>query len=338
MRKNSSSKRIFLFAVFISALSLITYFLLLYKAPEFITKTERITANTLLVEGWIPENMYPYVESEFRNHHYDYIITTGNEYVEDYFELSENGYLVFNLKDAAGLSSGNGTNTFEVDAYSELGGEDMAHFNVLINDSVITSFMIDRKRKKYSFQWFGRIEDVDSLMINFDNDKKGEFGDRNLYIKDILVNNRVRINYLNNSRFTYDTIAGSKYSDNNINSLAALAARRLESTGIDPSIIIPVECQRKRMNRTLTSALAVRTKLNKNEFHIDGLNIITTETHSRRTYMIYNSVLKDKYHTGIIALPETNDSNAGIKKIFISLREIIAISYYRVLLMITKIN
>ncbi len=56
--------------------------------------------------------------------------------------------------------------SIEVDAYSELGGENRAHFNLYINDSLIADFFAEKRKKKYRIKWEGYLRDIDSIMFS----------------------------------------------------------------------------------------------------------------------------------------------------------------------------
>src|ERR1035437_2681297 len=61
----------------------------------YLSKSEQVKANILIVEGWIPDFALEKAYEEFQKNGYEYIITTGLKSNTSYFQLSENGYLIF---------------------------------------------------------------------------------------------------------------------------------------------------------------------------------------------------------------------------------------------------
>ena len=98
--------------------------------------------------------------------------------------------------------------------------------------------------------------------------------------------------------------------------------------GIDSSKIKALPGKKARVNRTLTSALAVRDWLGTSNPDVKGINIVSVGTHSRRTWMTYNRVLHKSYNIGIIALPDEKNSRSEISRFIKTVRETIAIIYY----------
>ena len=213
-----------------------------------------------------------------------------------------------------------------------MGGENRAHFNLFINDSLAANFYADKRKKKYTINWNGCLNKIDSIMVQFDNDSYGKFGDRNLFVKEIDIDHKITIPYMDNSEFAVINFDRSHRSINNFNSNAELARVRLISMGIDSSQIIATPGERVIINRTLTSALAFRDWLKTTNINIKGINIISMGPHARRTWMIYNRILKEKYPIGIISLPDYSYDKSRIYRLFKTIRETIAIIYYWIIL------
>jgi len=78
---------------------------IIYSISSRLSKTTRVNANILLVEGWLPPVegwLPPYAiklaYDEFIKSNYKHVITTGIR-ISGYYEVSMNGYLVFHIKD-----------------------------------------------------------------------------------------------------------------------------------------------------------------------------------------------------------------------------------------------
>ena len=294
----------------------------------FLSKSEKVNANVLIVEGWLPEYAVENAYNEFQKNGYDYIITTGLKLDVDYFKESMGGYLIFYPKDRLSLLSEPGPHVIEISAYSELEAPNCAHFNVFVNDSLVSNFYADVRKRKYLTNWAGKLTEIDSVMVQFDNDKVGDFGDRNLYVKEVIIDHKISIPYPYNTVYDIVLQHGLRRIYNNYNSNAELTRNRLLSLGIDSSEIKALPGKKARLNRTLTSALAVQDWLGKSNMDVKGINIVSVGTHYRRTWMTYNRVQHRYCKIGIIALPDNKNSRSGISRFIKTLRETIAIIYY----------
>ncbi len=298
---------------------------------EYLSKSEIVNANILIVEGWLPDYALKLASEEFKKHDYEYIVTTGIKSKIDYFGLYSNGFLVFYPHSKLSGKNEYRKHSIEVEAYSELNGVNRAHFNVYINDSLAGNFYADKRNRKYMIGWKGSLAKIDSLLIQFDNDSWGQFGDRNLFVKDIIIDKQIIIPYGNNSAFVENNLKNKHEILIHFNSNAELARNRLISMGIDSSRIIATPGERVRINRTLTSAVAFRNWLKTSNIDIRGINIFSMGTHARRTWMTFNKLLNEKYQIGIISVPDyLNRSREN--KLLKTLRETIGIIYYWLIL------
>jgi hypothetical protein len=297
----------------------------------YLSKSEEVKANILLVEGWISEPAIENACNEFKNNDYEYIVTTGLKIHEKYFKLSENGFLIFPTRKIFAGMNRDGQHSIEVDAYSSLDGENSARFNFYINDSLRSDFAASKKRKRYRVTYSGNLSEIDSIAVQFTNDDRGVFGDRNLYIKELIIDDKIIIPYTN-SEFDAGKPDGKRRMSNHYDSNAQYVRNRLISMGIDSSKVIATSGNRVKINRTLTSALAFRDWLKTTKIKVTGINILTVGPHARRTWMTYNKILDEKFEIGIISAPDgyRHQSDSAIK--FNTLRETIGILYYWLIL------
>jgi hypothetical protein len=299
---------------------------------SYLSKSEHVKANILVVEGWLPENSLKMAYEEFKKNGYDYIITTGLKTSINYFGLYENGFLIFYPNSRFSGINEDGNHSIEVDAFSELDGKNRAHFNIYINDSLIANSYAEKSKGKYTFKWKGRLDVIDSIMVQFDNDNWGNFGDRNLYVKEINIDHKITIPYKDNSVYSVFYRGGEERVKNNFNSNAEFARNRLIFMGINSSQIIATYGETVIVNRTLTSALAFRDWIKQTNKDITGINIISMGAHARRTWMIYNRILNEKYPIGIISLPDYIYTQSRIYRLFKNIRETLGIIYYWIIL------
>jgi len=294
----------------------------------YLSKTEHVNANILIVEGWLPDYDIEMAYKEFQKNDYKFIITTGLKFPSDYYNVACNGYLIFYLKNRFSGQRESGKHTIEVDAFSELEGDNSAHFNLYVNDSLMADFNAVKRKRKYSISWNGNLKNIDSVMVQFTNDAMGDFGDRNLYVKQIIIDHNTTIPYQKNSIYDIGEIHGKNIIRNNFNSCAELARNRLLSMGMDSSLVISIPGKKALINRTLKSALAFREWLKTTNIDVKGITIISLGTHTRRTWMVYNKILHKKYDIGIISLPDNDFNHSGFYRLLKTIRESLGIIYY----------
>jgi hypothetical protein len=133
---------------------------------------------------------------------------------------------------------------------------------------------------------------------------------------------------LNNSAYDVLIRGGKRRIRNNYDSFAELARNELISIGMDSSLIVAVSANMVKINRTLTSALAVSDWLKTSDIRVEGINVISEGTHARRTWMTYNKVLNESYKIGIISHPEYKDFHTSKNRFLNTMRQTIAIVYY----------
>lgn len=323
--------------IFIALAGLLLLLLQIYKDSlfRFLEKSQILDAEMLVIEAWLPDPAIEMAKSEIHNRDYDFIITTGIKSSElDFCMVAMNGYLIF----YPGLSSKTGFDNehheIEVVARSKMGGKYCSHFNFYINDSLIADFNADEKPGKFKVEWNAPLFEIDSLMFEFTNDYLDDKGDRNLYIKEIIVDDTLVIPYQFNSVFDIGKLGGNDRTINDYESHPEIVRNKLLVSGIDSSKVIAVTGSKTRINRTLTGALAFRDWLLESGHNVKDVNIISMGIHARRTWMTYKKVLGKSYNIGIIALPEPGYEVSERTKCFAALTETLDLVYYWVILLL----
>ena len=326
MKKNGLFILVF---IFISVLSLGYLFLnpAFNYLSGYLSKSEQVKANILVVEGWLPIDVIEIAYDEFLKNEYEYIVTTGLKISTEYYELSSKGFLIFHSKNRFSQIVDKGPHSIEIDAFSKPSMDNHAYFKLFMNDSLVADFYPEERTKKYRISWNGSLNKIDSIMVFLRNDKGG-IGDQNLYVKEITIDNRITIPYLNNSEFDITKPQRKLRIINNYISNAGLARNILMSMGIDSTQIIATSGERVKINRTLTSALAFGEWIKTTNINIKGINVISMGTHARRTWMTYNKVLNEKYKIGIISIPDSLDNHLREYKVLKTIRETLGIIYY----------
>ena len=312
----------------------LSVFLLLadkFSFSDYLSKTETVNANILIIEGWLPDYAIEMAVNEFQNKDYDYIITTGL-LPPEYYNIFTGGYLIFYPQIRFAPINRNKHHIIEILAYSELGDDNRAHFNFFVNDSLVANFFVDKQKRKYKIEWNGMLAKIDSLIIQFDNDKVGYWGDRNLFVKEIIIDNKLLIPYYNNTEYDILELDGKDRIINNYGSYAELARNKLLNMGIDSSFVIAVPGKETAINRTLATTLAVHDWFKSSNCEVKGINIVSLGNHARRTWMIYNKVFHKSYNIGIMSLPDLKNRNTFWKRTLNTVRETFGFIYYWLIL------
>jgi hypothetical protein len=315
--------------IFASVLLLI--FLVHFFYSTFPEKTKKTNANILTVEGWLPAPALENVKNEFQHEGYDKLIITGLNSPKNYYQVSMNGYLIFYPNIKSTRTQADDFHIIEVNAFSELGGEGRAHFNFFVNNSLVGDFFASKQKKKYAIRWKGKLEDIDSVMIQFDNDRVSNRGDRNLYVKEIIIDHKIIIPYLYNSVYDIGLLDGKNKIINNFSSNAEETRNELIRIGVDSSRILAIPGEGTYINRTLKSAITLRDWLISSKIKVRGINMISFGPHARRKWMIYSIILGKDYNVGIISFPDFNKPDF-LENIIIELREFFGLVYYWIIL------
>ena len=300
---------------------------------DFLAKNDPVDANLLIIDGWLPETGVEMVIKEAKKNNYNLIIPVGvNSSETDYCLMGMNGYLIFYPGLDLSVNEDYANHIIEVLVHSEMGGKYSTHCNFFVNDSLVTDFIVGMKPEKIAIHWKGSLKDIDSLMVNFDNDYLDENGDRNLYVREIIIDNKTVIPYQFHSIFDKGSLGGKDRIVSNYKSHPEILRNKLINSGIDSLKVFPITGKRTNINRTLTSALAFRKWLKSSGIKVSGINIITVSIHARRTWMTYRRVLDKSYKIGIISLPDLDNSASKKSRYLKTLTETLDLIYYWIIL------
>jgi len=331
MQKQFKAKKLFIISGFIFAACLLFVYLIHFYYKHFPEKTQKTDAGMLTVEGFLPEQALEKVKNEFQNGGYDKLIITGLKFKGNYYEVSMNGYLIFYPHIVSEEARTDTIHTFEVNAFSELGGKRRAHFNFFVNNTPVADFYVGKLKKKYAITWKGKLNVIDSVMVKFDNDSRDRWGDRSLYVKEIIIDHKIIIPYLYNS--VYDIgLARKRRIINDFSSNAEESRNELIRMNVSPSSVVAVAGDGNYINNTLKSALAFRDWLKASKYEGKGINLISFGPHARRKYMIYKKILGKNYRVGIIYYPDYKYRNS-IKNVLNEFREFFGSVYYWIILL-----
>jgi hypothetical protein len=107
---------------------------------------------------------------------------------------------------------------------------------------------------------------------------------------------------MNNSVYYVNTTDRKEIRVNNYSSYAEIARNKLISFGIDSTRIVAVPGNNTSINRTISSAIAVRDYLKLSDIEENSVNIVSIGPHARRTWMTYKHLLGSNFEIGIISI------------------------------------
>ena len=90
---------------------------------------------------------------------------------------------------------------------------------------------------------------------------------------------------------------------NDYNTSASLGAGRLKAEGVPSAVIQMVPSRVSGRDRTYSAALALRHWLDQQGTEVKAINVVTADTHARRTRLLYQEALGRKVQVGVIAVP-----------------------------------
>ena len=112
---------------------------------------------------------------------------------------------------------------------------------------------------------------------------------------------------------------------------ADLTAATLKKMGINNARIFSVPSGHTDLDRTLASALAIKSWLSEQEMLLNSVDVFTLGVHARRTQLLFQKTLGSSIKVGVISSPHPDydpavwwESSAGIKTV---LSELIALLY-----------
>lgn len=303
------------------------------RLKGFLSESHKVDANLLIIDGWLNVTSIEMIKEEVLSQNYDLILTAGMQSSDlEFCKVPMNGFLIFYPRLQVFQDIKKEDHVIEVTTKSKMGGIYSCHFNLYVNDSIIADFTCDDQPRKLSSIWHGSLKNIDSLTIQFTNDMVDENGDRDLYVKEVTIDDTIIIPYQYNTVLDYGLIGGPGRIVNNYNSNTQILRNKLFEFGVDSSKVTAITIKKTIFNRTLASAVAVREWLKSSEMKVKGINVVSKGIHSRRTWLAYRRILNPSYNVGIISLPDQVNTDSGDKTVLQTLGETLDLIYYNIIL------
>lgn len=290
---------------------------------------ENPTANLLVVEGWVNEDVLEQAYEEYTDHSYTNIFTTGYAYTEGWL-MGSGGRLSLVL--TPGIEgSPDSLYTVSITARGTKAEGEYAHFVAYADSTYLGEDFSMRNKNTFLFQ-SRLLAPPDTIHIYFDNDFADGRSDRNLFFYAIQVNQTVfpiederTICYEHGRTGLTEVSRGSAGTAEN-------AAGYLIRKGIPEEEIIAVTTNRRMKSKTFTMALDVREQMNR-QFPGDHLSftLVSQGIHARRSYISYKKAFGRSATIGVLAVPEnatdTRPTERGLKKLQPVVKELVGILF-----------
>jgi len=87
------------------------------------------------------------------------------------------------------------------------------------------------------------------------------------------------------------------------NTEASVGAERLKAAGVATELIQMVPCHEIKRDRTFSSAVALRDWLQKHNMSVERMNVVTEDTHARRTRLLFEKAFHGHVKVGVVSVP-----------------------------------
>lgn len=316
--------RLFGFVVFIL---LILFLLAKFYLPHFLSYKKPVDSKNFLIEAWI--SSYE-IEQAVLDYGYDadsrfYIVGYQYPKLEPKWEktinpdstsertnnqgvwLYANSSLGFVLPTELGLFQGN-TIQIIVTAKGQETANQFAYFNLVINGKCIGGEFTQTDYLEYAFDWVLSEEGLKTCYIKFNNDLVVNNKDRNLNIKSVKIGNHLLIAEKNNTTLVRDL----NNLTSGFTSQAEEIGNYIQQLGIDPKQITIVNFLPVQSNQTRAAAEKF------SDFNslspLVAINVITSDIHSRRTWLTYHKIIGNQTNVGVLYYPTSGVGKVDVSK------------------------
>jgi hypothetical protein len=271
------------------------------NAYHFLSISESVAPDILVVEGWLHEDALSQAKKEFSKRNYRLLLTTGFPNDKGYL-MGSNGKLVFYMDHRITASK---DNIYKITLLvrGTKAKKAYPHFILFADTFLIGDGYSSFFKRTFAYNIICN-NPPDSVILKFDNDAVTRYGDRNMFIYSISVNNQV-FRTDNENVICYYRKNGEYYLHQQLSpSSAQDAANYLKDSGIPDSLIIPVITTHKIKSRTFTTALDIKEWLRINTpGPKHALTVFSQGPHARRSYILYKKAFGTSADIGIISCP-----------------------------------
>jgi hypothetical protein len=308
-------KRILIKILIAGFFALLLLAILLIFNKRLLSKNHPVEAHVLVVEGWLPPYVLELIPQKIDLSNYTTIYVTGlihNNRPQYLFNdrryevkklpaaLFTNGCVCLSKSALKKLNAENTISEIKVYTYGSKAKNIFAHFFCAVGDSIIGQAFTTEQPFAYAFRTGLTLSTAHNLYISQTNDLQTSREDRNLFIDSVSVNGIV-FNRPSDFCLLYDDHANN---DSTINypfhSKSEAATAYLKALGLKNNIVV-VDSFYNYRNRTLITAEQFDSYIKKYNPHLEAINVVSIQKHSRRSYLAYKIATSGRIKVGIIS-------------------------------------
>lgn len=294
-------------------LILILFLLSKFYLPHFLSYKKHLESSNFLIEAWISSFEIEQAVADYRKYPESHFYIVGSLYPDleikqsrndEFYESNEkkgnegiwlyaNSALNFLLPTELNLPKLD-TVQIIVTAKGQEAGSYFAYFNLILNGECIGGAFSQKDYRQYVFNWIVPEEGLETCYVKFNNDLVVNNSDRNLNVESIGVDRHLLIADKGNTTIDRDL----NNLTSGFGSQAEEAGNYLQQLGIDQKQITIINFKPAQRNQTLAAAKKFKYYISKSS--ISAINVITSNIHSRRTWLTYQRILSKETKVGVL--------------------------------------
>jgi hypothetical protein len=301
MRKSNRRKRTRIWVIISFSLLGLTY-LIAFHLYAFLAKTATVSSQVLIVEGWARPFALQAAAVELNSKPYELLITTGGPLLKTGYLLSTNSSLNFSPSPNTLPQPGSLRQcTIKVLADGTAIEGQYAHFNLLVNDSIMAGSYTQADPRDYSFDVPIVGKAIQRISVAFYIDAFTEGHDRNMILYSITINGKTYTPFSPGVTYSY-LEAGKRIVEPVCHTMAETSQAEIRKLGTQPMQMVAVNTPYVDIDRTYETAVAVRKWLEIHQPEATSINVLTEGVHARRSWMMYKKAFGPRYSIGIMAI------------------------------------
>lgn len=275
---------------------LVIFFIYKNKLCNYLSFEKKVPAGIFIIESWMGESLDSSIITEIKQFNPVLLVTIGDKGSDFYMLCSQHEYLEFKLKKPVIVSQANKPISIKMRGAKADGKQ--AHMLLFINDSLTTENYVTSWQKNYYFDIPDYMTEINSVKIVFDNDTYTRYRDRNLFVYNLKINDKI---YPARSDYTY---TGYLYRDSctkiyhNRNEYIANYIKNLNYT----DSMVTITRKKHLLGRTYSDAKTFVEWYNQSSLNGTSVTLITLNKHSRRSCLLYDNLLQKNTRVGCISL------------------------------------
>lgn len=269
------------------------------RAFHFLSVTEKVNSEVVIVEGWLPWYALKEVRNKYREGKIKKIICVGSLKSDLKANVNNSGKLVWDLSDNPVMVRNLKNNMLNVKASGERQGGQFSSFSVMVNGHKIGRSLTSEQEESYEFNLPSDVDKIDYVEVSYGERTESYQEEGNVHVSFLSLGNDEIIPKV--LKCIYEEENNTKV-ENIPSSVAYNAAFDLKRLKVPDSALVTIPAPYVKRFRTYVSALAVEAWLDSSVNVPEDIDIYSLGAHSRRTYEVYEKLLGDKINLGIVSV------------------------------------